>query len=126
MSDTDKKLDDDRAFLLAEIERLRAELEKRTKWYLKILKELARGEYEITHISDTEMTVIFPRSLDDSRVSHPTDEHLLDLIANDPLEKRARAMTPQADGSEENRREIWRARFAQMRRVGIVISEGKS
>jgi hypothetical protein len=41
------------------------------------------------------------------------------------MEKQARAVTPRNDGWEENRREIWRARLAQMRRVGIVISEGK-
>jgi hypothetical protein len=115
-----------RARMGEEIQELRSELEKRTKWYLKVLKELARGDYEISHVSDSrDMTVIFPRALYESRFSHPMDEHLLDLIANDPLEKQARAVTPQADGSEENRREIWRARLAQMRRVGIVISEGK-
>jgi len=115
-----------RARMCEEIEELRAELEKRTQWYLKVLKELARGDYEISHVSDSrDMTVIFPRALYESRFSHPMDEHLLDLIANDPLEKQVRAMTPQVDGLKENRREIWRARLAQMRRVGIVIKEAK-
>jgi hypothetical protein len=116
-----------RARMCEEIQELRAELEKRTKWYLKVLKEWARGDYEVAHVSDNgDMTVIFPRALYESQHSRPWDHHLIDLITSDPMEKQARAVTPQADGIEENRRGIWRARLAQMRRVGIVISEGKS
>jgi hypothetical protein len=117
----------DRLEAAAEIERARSELERRTKWHLKVLKELARGECEVAHVSDNgDMTVIFPRALYESQYSHPGDHHLIDLITSDPAEKQARAVTPQADGLEENRRKIWRARLAQMRRVGIVISEAKS
>jgi hypothetical protein len=92
------------------------------------LQGLARGDYEIVYASDEgEVVTIFPVALYEDCQSDPAlDQRLIDLILNDPLAKRAGISFPQQEGREEQQRKIWRARLAQMRRVGIVISEGKT
>jgi len=106
-----------------EIERLRAELERRTRNHRKLLQGLARGDYEIVYASDEgEVVTIFPVAFYEDCHSDPAlDQRLIDRILNDPLAKRAGISLPQQDGREEKQREIWRARLAQMRRVGIDI-----
>jgi hypothetical protein len=111
-----------------EIEELRAALDKRTRNHRKQLQGLARGDYEIVYASDEgEVVAIFPVALYEDQHSDPeADERIIDRISNDPLVKRAGISFPQQEGREEQQRKIWRARLAQMRRVGIVISEAKS
>jgi hypothetical protein len=110
-----------------EIEELRAALDKRTRNHRKQLQGLARGDYEIVYASDEgEVVAIFPVVLYEDCQSDPAlDQRLIDLILNDPLAKRAGISFPQQEEREEQQRKIWRARLAQMRRVGIVIEEAK-
>jgi hypothetical protein len=117
-----------RARMCEEAGELRAELERRTRNHRKLLQGLARGDYEIVYASDEgDVVAIFPVALYEDCQSDPAlDQRLIDLILNDPLAKRAGTSFPQQEGREEKQREIWRARLAQMRRVGIVISEGKT
>jgi hypothetical protein len=114
-----------RARMCEEAGELRAELERRTRNHRKLLQGLARGDYEIVYASDEgEVVTIFPVAFYEDRHSDPeADERIIDRIANDPLAKRADISFPQQEGREEQQRKIWRARLAQMRRVGIVISE---
>jgi hypothetical protein len=103
------------------------EIQRLKQRHLKMLRGLARGDYEVAAVSDDgEVIMSHPTAVYEDRYSdHALDERLIDRIVNDPLEKQARIPFQRPVGWEERRREIWRSRLAQMRRVGIVISEAK-
>ena len=110
-----------------EIDRLRTEVECLQDKHLKRLRELARGDYEIACVTDNgEVICSYPTALYEDRHSDPAlDDRLIGRILNDPLENQARAWYKRPEGWEAKRRATWRSRLAQMRRVGIIITEAK-
>ena len=104
------------------------EIERLKQRHLKVLRGLARGDYEVAAVSDDgEVIMSHPTAVYEDRYSdHALDERLIDRIMNDPLENQARALYKRPEGWEARQRAIWKSRFAQMRRVGIVISEDMS
>jgi hypothetical protein len=103
------------------------QIERLKKRHLTVMRDLARGDYEIASVSDSgEVICKFPTALyEDCYSDHALDERLIDRIMSDPLENQARSLYKRPEGWEARQRTIWRSRFAQMRRVGIVISEAK-
>jgi hypothetical protein len=117
--------DEDRAFLLAEVEELKRQnkhLVRHNEWYLETLTEASLGRTEILAVIGTSLCVRWAKTFIDASMTEE-DRRIIEKVMRQT--SHADSDRERTEASREAERTLWFSRICAMRRAGIMVEETK-